>query len=246
VVVRLRIGVWCASLAVVVEGCTAVLGLDAPTLDPCPDECSDAHVIVEASLDDAGISASVDAATPFDASADTAAISDASPEASQNADVLVQDAGQGAGDVAAEAAAVDAGPGRDSGTTTQGGRQVLCGFASPDGPQLYCARSGMAATICCQTADDAGQSSFECVNGASACAGYPIECADDVDCPGQLICCHRPSGMTCEEIAPSGTCATGTQACDPHSADTFECPSGTSCVQALTNSGLTSPYLGCQ
>jgi hypothetical protein len=206
-----------------------VLGLDPPTLAPCPDGCANTGPTLDAALDVSGSQDRVSGESETE-----------TPASDASNDIAID---QAVRDVGSSEASTDAAPDREAGPAPPG---VLCGLGSPGAAAPRCGQFG-GTPYCCETGDDAGQPSFACVSGPAACAGYPIQCAKDGDCAGTNICCHHESGMTCEEAVPaSGTCASGTQACDPLESDPNECPKGTTCKASLTNDQLASPYLGCQ
>jgi hypothetical protein len=231
VVARLHIGLAWLWSAVACVGCSALLGLDAPQLAACLEgTCADAQPTIDATAD-----------VPGGDDGGTSTVEADLPDAPEVADVFVEHVTT---DAPAEASPHDGAA--DDGNGMQPPNTFRCGGGGVGfPPPLYCRYT---AEICCQTGDDAGRVEFACVGSRSACAGYPIGCANENDCALKTICCHYPSGMKCEP--PSGPAATcpmgaqsGTQACDP--VDSNECPQGSSCTVQLVNSGMPSPYMGC-
>jgi hypothetical protein len=101
-------------------------------------------------------------------------------------------------------------------------------------PIVYC---NNPTPVCCQTTN-AGTTTFQCA-AANACAGYPIECANENDCPGSEVCCHYSTHTVC-----ATSCATDNNiACVPGSK--FDCPAGETCDRLVTNSGVAAPYFTC-
>jgi hypothetical protein len=160
--------------------CSAVLGLDAPKLDPCADvACADGG------------------------------------------------AADGAGD-AGDAHDVDARPdGSPGGLRCGGGTFGVTGCSG-------------ASPTCCQVTDDAG-TTYDCRANAAACAGYPIACTSNADCPGNDVCCHSATQIKC---VGSTSCANDSLVCEPDGA-ADQCPAGWTCTAAFTNAGVASPYFGC-
>jgi hypothetical protein len=197
VIARRWIGLAAVCAGAAIAGCSAVLGMDAPQLDPCEDGgCVDVGLL------------------PVEAAPDVPEAGDAGVDASREADV--------------PEAAIDAG--KDQGAPS--------GFRCGGGPsgQTYC---NIATQVCCLDSDDAGMPTFTCT-APSACAGYPIGCSNQNDCPGSDVCCHYSSETRCQN--PS-SCARANLVCDPDASDS--CPSGSTCTVQVIDNGQLVPYLSC-
>jgi hypothetical protein len=192
-----------ALVAASAAACAGVLGLDAPTLDPCASgsACADAN---EIPVPDAGS----EAAPPLAEAGPLDAMPDAAPDAV--ADVI---------------------PDRGPSTGVRCGADASAIFCAPPAPE------------CCLTLDDAGASSYGCVSGASACAGYPIACASNDDCSGTDVCCFYHSGLKCEPVN-TASCA-NVLVCDP-SGPSDQCNAGQTCSAPVVVDAGTLPYSYCK
>jgi hypothetical protein len=97
-----------------------------------------------------------------------------------------------------------------------------------------------ASPTCCQLTSGAG-TTYECRASATACTGYPIECASNEDCSGNGVCCHSATQIRC---VGATACADDSLVCEP-GGRTDQCPTGWKCTGTLTNAGIASPYFAC-
>jgi hypothetical protein len=181
-----------------------VLGLEAPTLDPCANGgCADAAAAV---LDASGTSGG-DSAAPGDATT----------------------------------------AGTPDGSTLDAALDVVPDRGSPDGircgpipSEIFCSDP---TPTCCLVLDDTGAASYSCQSGAGACAGYPVACATNNDCPGSEVCCFYNSGIKCE-AETTASCANVLVCQQGGPAD--QCPEGQTCsINYDIDGGFTLPYNGC-
>lgn len=132
-----------------------------------------------------------------------------------------------------------------------GAMESSCGSdaAAPDAtpPGVKCGGGCFGVTyctapnpVCCQHTSDAGVTSYACTASEGTCDGYPIVCANDDDCPGQDICCHFNSKMTCDSTT---ACPSDELVCRP--GVPIDCPTGKACDEPATNAGVMSPYHLC-
>jgi len=199
---RAALGYGLASLAVAAAGCSSVLGLDAPTLDPC----------VESACPDATAEASIDAS-------DGAATQDAQPGV---------DAGDAAGE-AAPACLWDGGlPDASGGGIRCGGGCSPVTFCT--GGQICCqttSDAGGTAFACAASESACSGYSIDCVNendctGSDVCCHYVAHmvCAAsctssaDITCiPGSADDC--PTGKACDVRLVNADAAVPYYACEP-------------------------------
>ncbi len=156
------------AIAASAAACDGVLGLSAPTLNPCSNAGACTDGAPPTTLEDAG-SGPADATIAVDASDGAAP---GSPETSTPTDARP-------GPDAADASA-DTGP-------IIG---IRCGGGSS--PAMGC----NADPVCCLDVD-ASPATYTCETDAAACGGYPIECATYNDCPGSDVCCRFASAIKC-------------------------------------------------
>jgi hypothetical protein len=212
----LRLGGGAAALAIGIAGCTSILGMDKPTLSPC--------FVEDACLD-------------------------ASPASYDARGVLVDAADEDFALPQEDSSSPDAGL-SDGSADDWTPPPVLCA-ASAVGDAAWC--SG-ATPVCCQ-GSDGGQPTYSCV--ATDPAGlfancpsntYPIACDGPGACASGDVCCHfHTGGMKCVPPSHCGPLTDSIFVCDPDAGPGASgCPSGTSCTDMLTNSGLPTPYHGCQ
>jgi hypothetical protein len=164
-----------SAAAVVAGGCTSVLGLDAPTLDPCIQHaCLDAAVDGGVTVDAPG----TDSVSPLADSGE--ASSDSSSD------------GKGGDGPSSEAAACV----WDGGIAFDGGG-VRCGGGCF--PTVTCAGP---TPFCCQTLGTGGFA-YACVASESTCSGYSISCVNENDCGGSDVCCHYSTHTVCASSCTS-------------------------------------------
>jgi hypothetical protein len=157
--------------ALAAGGCSGVLGMDAPTLDPCVQGgCFDAPGVDVVGGD---VTVPVDAPpeAPLEAPAD-APVSDVQAEAPPEA-----------------AACVDAAIPADA------GGNLRCGGGC--WPVTFCT----GTQVCCESTSATGTTTFACVANESACNGYAIKCVNEDDCGGSDVCCRFLTHMVCDTAA---------------------------------------------
>ena len=208
-----------ALLAAGGAACSAVLGLDQPTLacaytPGCADASAPGNDATVPVMDSSGSSSGGDSTTPIDTGSEGQAY-DAAPDAAPE--------------------------------SPDGGEDASSSFrCGPPGSTLYC--PDYPGAVCCLTLD-AGSATYSCATSSSDCPGYYIECASDNDCNGNDICCFYNSAIKCEpqsEGDPGNSCANSV-VCNPSlpvSGD--QCNSGQSCVpNVYKENGYPLPYDGC-
>jgi len=207
-----------AALGVVLAagGCSGVLGMDAPTLDPC----------LQGGCLDVGVEAPVgtDGNSTADGS-DTGSDGNGPVDGPGGDDADASGGGDGP-PACLEASLPDASPGG-----------IRCGGGCY--PVTYCT----GTSVCCQTTDDAGVPKYACMASETACSnatGYTIKCENENDCGGNDVCCHFSTHMVCDS---DPTCVGSTIACVPGSSS--DCPTGKKCDVVLVNANVSSPYWGC-
>jgi hypothetical protein len=199
-------------------GCSAVLGMGAPTLDPCAQgPCPDgspleATIGGEGGADTNGGGADADASTGDDVTP-----GDDGPPTGDGP------AGGDGGPVCVEASAPDAATG------------IRCGGGCY--PLTFCT----GTSVCCQTTS-AGVTKYACVANEAACGGYTIKCANENDCGGNDVCCHFSTHTVCDSDT---TCAGSIIACVPGSPSN-DCNTGKKCDVQLVSAGVSTPYYGCE
>jgi hypothetical protein len=195
--------------AVAGAGCSSVLGLDAPMLDPCTTAgaCVDAAVDVTVGSNDSGSTPDVGAG-------------DAPPEAGSDA---------GAGPETAPACVWDGAVPTATGTGVRcgGGCDPVVFCASP---QICCqttSKSGVSSFACASSETACGGYSIDCVNendcsGSDVCCHYLAHtiCAGSCTSGGDIACLPGsaddcPTGKSCNVRVLNGDAAAPYYTCAP-------------------------------